>query len=203
MKPVKLREEVYELIQKLAEKEQTSMATIIEKAIALYTGGTSDTAPLKSYREFEIVNYYTRKCSKCGRELKEGERIILIKYEYEGAPPKNIYLCADCYLSLDPRLGKIFRKKKELELTIRQLRKEAEELSKQVSIMELAVAVKNLLDLYLKSKGTSEEGRRTVEVLEKLEEVTEKLRLLESSVKVRVKAGRPQYEYHRATYRRG
>jgi hypothetical protein len=202
LKPVKLREEVYELIQKLAEKEQTSMATIVEKAIQLYVGGSTDTAPLKSYKEFEVVNYYARKCSKCGRELKEGERIILIKYEYEGAPPKNVYMCLDCYLGLDPRLGKLYRKKKELELTIKQLRKEAEELSKHVSILELSLAVKNLLDIVLKARGTSEESRRYIEVLEKLEEVTEKLRLLETSIKVRVK-GRPQYEYHRVAYRRG
>jgi hypothetical protein len=201
MKPVKLREEVYELIQKLAEKEQTSMATIVEKAIQLYVGGSTDTAPLKGYKEIPIVNHYQRQCSKCGKALEVGERIYLIRYEYEGAPPKNVYLCTDCYLSLDPRLGKLFRKKKELELTIKQLRKEAEELSKQVSILELSIAVKNLLDIVLKARGTSEESRRYIEVLEKLEEVTERLRLLESIV--RVKARRPQYEYHRVAYRRG
>ena len=208
MKQIKVRDEVYEQVQKLAEKEGTSMAAIVEKLVQLYLGGSTEEAPLKRYVEREIVNHYQRSCSKCGRELPVGQRIVMVVYEYEGAPPKRMYLCMDCYLELDPRLGRLYRKKRELEVAIRQLRKEAEQLAQVVNLRELALSAKNLLEatyrIHAQRGDDSEALRKYVEVLEKLEHITEKLRLLESTVTPKTAPPRPrrvQVQYHREYHR--
>jgi hypothetical protein len=103
-------------------------------------------------------------------------------------------LCSDCALSLNPSLWRIVKKKRELEVVIKQMKAEIDRLSKQIDVLELAVAVKNYFDIILKTRGSSEESRRLIEVLEKLEDIAERLRVLESSVKVKAKVARRPYQ---------
>jgi len=193
MKQIKVSDELHERLKELAEKKGCSIADVVEEALNVYLGGAVSGKAVRRIIDKELPASYQGECDKCGKPVNPGDYIRFILYEYEDGSKSKTVLCSDCALSLNPNLWRLVKKKRELEVVIRQMKAEIDRLSKQIDILELAVAVKNLLDMYLKSRGTSEESRKLIEVLEKLEDIVERLRLLESSVKVKTVVRRPRY----------
>jgi hypothetical protein len=94
-------------------------------------------------------------------------------------------------------------KKRELEVVIKQLKAEADRLAREVNIRELALSVKNLLDVTYKIHSQKLEDsvalRKYLEILERLDQLAEKLRALEVPPP-QTKPKRPQYSTQRARY---
>jgi hypothetical protein len=197
VKQIKVSDDLHERLKELAEKKGVSIADVVEEALNVYLGGSASGKTIKRVVDRELPASYQGKCDKCGKPINPGEYIRFILYEYEDGSKSKMVLCSDCALSLNPSLWRIVKKKRELEVVIKQMKAEIDRLSKQIDILELAVAVKNYFDIILKTRGSSEESRRLIEVLEKLEDIAERLRVLESSVKVKAKVARRPYQYAR------
>ena len=138
MKAIKLPDDVYETIRKEAEKRNWSMAQFVQHLIELWRTGGSEEKPIKKIIEKEdFPLIYPTRCRRCGRLLRPGERVYYVKYIYEDGTSYTYILCQDCYLEGRAKtLAKVYRKKRELEFIIRQLRREADVLSAKVSKLE-------------------------------------------------------------------
>jgi hypothetical protein len=114
-------------------------------------------------------------------------------------------LCSECSLGLNPNLWRLYLKKRELEAIIKQLKAEADRLAREVQIKELALSIKNLLDVTYKTHSQKLEEsvalRKYVEILERLDQLAEKIRALEvSPPPAKPKKYQYQREYQRARY---
>jgi hypothetical protein len=186
---IKVSEKVKERLEKLAEKlGGISINATIERLLDFYETGISVDRPVKGKVDVEIVAKYETQCSKCGNKIKVGDRFRYIKVEYEDGSKDVIKLCVDCMLE-GYLLKRYYMKKRELEVVIRELRKEAnelidqvEELKKQADILkvkaDIAVMIKDVKELLRSVTGND---LRTVlyQVLERLDDINNKLDRLE------------------------
>jgi len=90
---------------------------------------------VKSKLDVELVSKYETTCTKCGGKIKVGDRFRYIKVDYEDGSKDVIRLCLDCMLD-STLLKRYYVKKRELEVIVRELRKEANELVDRVKELE-------------------------------------------------------------------
>jgi predicted CopG family antitoxin len=135
LKVIKISDNVYEKLKELAEKRGLSLNQLVEEILNVYLGGESDRA-IKRIVSMDLINEYEgKKCKKCGKQLAVGEQIHYIKYEYHDGSVKVIYYCLDCWYSTSA-LAKKYLKMKELEATIRGLKREADKLVEQIKMYQ-------------------------------------------------------------------
>jgi Ribbon-helix-helix protein, copG family. len=109
---IKIDDKTYELIKQIAEKRQLSMSDVVEEAIQLMLGGyQGDKAITKIVEKYITINRDT-KCSKCGKELKVGDKGRYVLYIYEDSSKKSYIYCLDCDIESNPNLFKLYIKKK-------------------------------------------------------------------------------------------
>jgi len=112
------------------------MSQVIQHLLLMYKTGGSEEKPIKKIIEKEdFPIMYPTKCRRCGKRLDVGERVYYLKYIYEDGTTQTYILCQDCYLEGKP-LARYYRKKKELEVIIKQLKKEADRLAEKVTSLE-------------------------------------------------------------------
>ena len=138
MKQIKVSDNVYEDIKSLAENKGMSMNQFVQYLLELYKSGGSEDKPLKKIIEKEdFPIMYPTRCKECKKELKPGDRVYYVKYIYEDGTSRTYITCLDCYLKGKAKsLAKIYRKRRELEIVISQLKKEANELADKVNKLE-------------------------------------------------------------------
>jgi metal-responsive CopG/Arc/MetJ family transcriptional regulator len=144
---VKLSEDLYEQLEKLAEKAGKSKADIIRDALLMYLGigATSDKA-ISEAKSYVAPALYSGKCTKCGKEIKAGEPAGFIKIIYEDKSRKVLPYCLDCYYSVsDKTIVKLEVKKARLEHTIRALNREKSRLIKEIEDLEKLTDISNKL----------------------------------------------------------
>jgi hypothetical protein len=134
-----------------------SMSQFVEHLLELYkTGGSEEKAIKKIVEKEDFPLIYPSRCRECGKELKAGDRVYYVKYVYEDGTSKTYITCMDCYINGRARsLAKLYRKKRELEAIINQLKKEANELSERVNRLEAIERIINDLEnLYSNVQNT-------------------------------------------------
>jgi hypothetical protein len=186
---IKVSERVKERLEKLAEKMGgVSINTVVEMLLDHYETGLVRDRPIKSKVDTELVSKYETQCTKCGNTIKVGDRFRYIKIEYEDGSKDVIKLCIDCMLD-STLLKKYYVKKRELEVVIRELRKEAnqlidqvEELKKQADILkvkaDIVAMIKDVKEL-LRNVAGGDLKTTLYQVLEKLDDINTKLDKLE------------------------
>jgi Ribbon-helix-helix protein, copG family. len=132
VKLIKVNDELYEKIKTLAEKRQMSMADIVEEAINILLGSPTGEKAIKKYVDKYITLQYDSKCSKCGKELRKGDKARYVLYVYEDDTKKYFFLCPDCDIESNPTLWRLYVKRKELETVIKQLNSE---IKKKIDIL--------------------------------------------------------------------
>jgi Ribbon-helix-helix protein, copG family. len=144
---VKLSDELYEQLEKLAEKTNKSKAEIIREAILTYIGiGNVSDKAIKDIKQKEIVAIYSGRCSKCGKEIKPGDRIVYVRITYEDGSGRPFTYCLDCWLEVsDKTIVQLELKKRKLEKTIRALNNEINKLIKVYEELEKLAEVNNKL----------------------------------------------------------
>ena len=187
--PIKVSEKVKERLDKLAEKMGgVSINTVIEALLDFYETGNVKDKPVKSKLDVELVSKYETTCTKCGGKIKVGDRFRYIKVDYEDGSKDVIRLCLDCMLD-STLLKRYYVKKRELEVIVRELRKEANELVDRVKELEkysdtlkikaeVMGIMKDVKDL-LRSISSQDVKDLLTRILEKLDLALEKLDQLE------------------------
>jgi hypothetical protein len=187
--PIKVSEKVKERLERLAEKMGgVSINTVIETLLDFYETGNVKDKPVKSKLDVELVSKYETQCSKCGGKIKVGDRFRYIKIDYEDGSKDVIRLCLDCMLD-STLLKRYYIKKRELEVIVRELRKEAnelvdtvKELEKQADTLkikaEILSLIKDVKDL-MRSISSQDIRDLLVQILDKLDLALNKLDQLE------------------------
>ena len=195
MKQIKVNDDVYEKIKSIAEKRQISMADVLEELIQVYMGGETQDKSIVRIIDKDIMLLYDTKCSRCGRELRKGERAHYTKYIYTDNSSKSIVLCLDCYVNQDPLLWKKYLKIKEYEEIARQLKNECERLACELKELDTKVSVarvkKELVDLWRDVEHYIRGDSITIkyeELLSRIDELTNKVSDIEGMLKVSIQA---------------
>jgi len=195
MTQVKLSQDIYEKVRKIAEKSNRSIKEVVEEAIKIYLlGAEGIDKDVKGVQQKWISVQYPTSCRRCGKRLNPGDLAFWIKYTYSDNSTRSFVYCPDCYYtSFDQSLAKKFLKQKELEATIRGLKKEAERLAEEVNrlkqqydILQLKEEVFKLyreFHSFLGESITSDEKLAKVnEFLERLQDVIDRLNRLEATL---------------------
>jgi hypothetical protein len=187
--PIKVNERVKERLDKLAERMGgVSINTVIETLLDFYETGNVKDKPIKGKVDMELVSKFETTCTKCGGKIKAGDRIRYIKIDYEDGSKDVIRLCLDCMLD-STLLKRYYVKKRELEIVVRELRKEAnelvdtvKELEKQADTLRIKAEVMSIMrdvkDL-LRSMSSQDVKDLLTRILEKLDTALDKLDKLE------------------------
>lgn len=144
---VKLSEDLYEQLEKLAEKTGKSKADIIRDALLMYLGiGAVSDKAISEAKSYVAPALYSGECTKCGKEIKAGEPAGFIKIIYEDKSKKVLPYCLDCYYSVsDKTIVKLEVKKAKLEHIIRALNREKSRLIKEIEDLEKLTDISNKL----------------------------------------------------------
>jgi hypothetical protein len=187
--PIKINENVKERLDKLREKlGDLSYSQVIELLVDYYETGNVKDKPIKGKVDVELVSKYETQCSKCGGKIKVGDRFRYIKVDYEDGSRDVIKLCVDCMLD-STLLKTYYKKKRELEVIVRELKKEANELVDRVKELEkysdtlkikaeVMSIMRDVKDL-LRSVSSQDVKDLLTRILEKLDLALEKLDQLE------------------------
>jgi hypothetical protein len=135
---VKLSDDLYEQLERLAEKTGKSKADIIRDALLMYLGiGVVSDKAISETKSYVAPAIYSGKCSKCGREIKPGDPTGFIKIIYEDKSRRVLPYCLDCYYSVsDKTVVQLEVKKAKLERVIRALSREKSRLVKEIEELE-------------------------------------------------------------------
>jgi Ribbon-helix-helix protein, copG family. len=192
---VKISEEVYAKVKEIAEKSGKSIREIIEEAINIYLLGKSKAVSkdIVKHRQSWIVARHEDECEVCKRKVEAGTRVYWMFFEYSDGKKHSIVICPDCYYSqVDVALAKRYLKVKELEATIRGLKKEADRLAEEVRLLEQRANIlkleKEIEEFWFNFRSVFTNNPDVVvvrEFLNKLEELINKARELEAFVSVK------------------
>jgi len=190
-KKIRISDELYEQLQKIAEKNNKSMKEITEEAIKAYLLGIEGIdKPIKQIQGKIIPTQFDSRCYYCKREVKKGELCYYTRYTYADNTTRSFIVCLDCYYK-DTALAEWYLKKKRFELIVKGLQKKADELVKEIeslsALRDLQSLKKECAELWEEFKrfmvGGDEGIKKIEELLSKAEAIEEKLRELEDYIK--------------------
>ena len=187
MKQIKVSEDVYEKLKQIAEKNGgISLNDVVKMLLNLYLGGSAERTIDKILTK-EFIADRELFCSVCKRKINIGEPVTWIKYVYSDGGSVTRYLCFEC---ANPHLGKLYRKKKEIETIVKQLKQDADKLVEEVNQLEQAVEVaklkKEVMDFWRAFSETfsnNPDYRVVEQFLDKFNELLDKVNRLEATVK--------------------
>jgi len=185
MKQIKVSDSTHEKLKEIAEKRNISIADLIEELLNIYLGGHAEKTIDRIVTK-EFIADSEKFCSKCKRNINVGEVIYWVKYVYSDGGATTRYFCMEC---ANPHLAKIYKKKKEMEIVVRQLKQEADSLVEEIKRLEQVKAVyevkSELIQFWraFKSTFTDNPDYKVVETfLDRLNELVDKVNRLETMI---------------------
>jgi len=182
-KKIRISDELYDQLQKIAEKNNKSMKDIVEEAIKTYILGIEGVEkPISKIQSKIIASQFDSRCYYCKREVKKGELCYYLRYVYADSTSRSFIVCLDCYYK-DTALAEWYLKKKKLEVIVKGLQKKADELAKEI---ESLVVQKDLQRLKKECVELWEEFKRFIlgdENMKKIEELLSRLEAFEEKLK--------------------
>lgn len=133
MKQIKVDDDVHEKLKEIADKRQISINDLVRELLNLYLGGFTTEKAVEKVVSKELITDSEKYCYKCKRKIEIGETVTWIKYVYSDGSAKTLYYCFEC---ANPNIAKIFKKKREMELVVKQLKNEADRLVDEINKLE-------------------------------------------------------------------
>jgi len=193
-KLVKINEALYEKLREFCEKNNLTIREYVEESIKLRLYGGHSDKPIKGIKDKIIPLNYPDRCHVCGKPLKKGELAYWIRYTFTDNTTKSIVVCLDCYYK-DTALAEWYLKKKRLESIVRGLKKKADQLAQEVSILQerrdLALIKRELMGIwfnFMTLVNTSKlDNSKLEEFLIKIEDLMDKVDQIALALSVEVK----------------
>jgi len=190
MRQVKVSDDVYDKLKEIAEKQGgASLNDVIKALLNLYLGGSPERA-IDKIASKEFVADSEKVCSRCRRKIEVGEVVYWVKYTYSDGSSTTRYFCFEC---ANPTVAKVYKKKREMELVVKQLKKEADALVEEIKKLEQVKAVHQLksevIQLWRAFKqafGENPDYKVVDQFLDKLSELVDRVSRLESAITVAV-----------------
>jgi len=182
MSVVRVDKEIYEKIKDLAEKTNRDIKDIVDEALRLYVLGSIDKdKEIVEVKSDIITLQYDTKCYRCKKELKAGELAYWIRYVYSDNTKRSYVFCLECYYQ-SMGLKNQYLTKKKLEIIIRSLKAEADELSKKVLQLRTEVKLYDLRSELYKLYKDLIQHLTDQDLKNKLIEISDKLSDLDKKV---------------------
>jgi len=188
-KKIRISDELYDQLQKIAEKNNKSMKDVVEEAVKSYLLGIEGVdKPLLKIQSKIIATQFDSRCYYCKREVKKGELCYYLRYVYADNTSRSFVVCLDCYYK-DTALAEWYLKKKRMEVIVKGLQKKADELVKEIEALivqkDLQKLKKECVELWEEFKRFilgDESMKKIEELLTRLDSVEEKLKELEDAM---------------------
>jgi len=163
-----------------------SINECIQSIITMYISGVAGGEIVK-VSGGKVIQYFGRtiKCSRCNKDIRIGDKVYWIHYEYRDGRKQTVYLCYDCYVETsDQTIANLIKKREKLKLEVKVLQKEHE---KYITILQQLEQLESLTKLYFqfrevmenayKSRIYSDEDLKKLysELIIKLEDISMKL----------------------------
>jgi len=193
---IRVGKHIYERLKLMADQSGKSIRELAEEALEAYLFGREgvDSKQIKGITAKIIEVQYPTRCAKCGRPLKPGDLAYWVKITYTDNTVRSKVYCLECYYQ-SGALKEYYLKKRQLEVVIRELKKEADKLADEVnqlratkSYYELqrelgrAIAEANDLLTIITDPDREKALREVLDRLNKLDEYLEKLKELEDKL---------------------
>jgi len=185
VKQIKVSDDVHEQLLKIAEKNGVSVNDAVKMLLNLYLGGSSERVIDKVLAK-EFVADSEKICSKCRRKVEVGEVIYWIKYVYSDGSSTTRYFCFEC---ANPSIAKIYRKKREMEIVVKQLKAEADRLAEDISRLEHVKSVYELRNdviqfwrLFKNTFSDNPDYKAVETFLDKFNEIVDRLNRVEAFI---------------------
>ncbi|MEM4846742.1 MAG: ribbon-helix-helix protein, CopG family [Thermosphaera sp.] len=193
---IRISEELYEQVKKIAESRGRSIREVVEEAIKMYLiPSVESEKPIKSVTSPRPITLrYRSKCTACRREMKEGELAYYWRVLFEDGTSRSFTVCLECYYK-DTAVAEMYLRKRRLEQVIKGLEAKARELSERVMEMEdkltyreysekLAECVDDLVKAYtaMREAILDYDRARIEEAVKRVEEAVAKVRELEAKI---------------------
>lgn len=141
---IKIEEELIKYIKQQAREKNIEISEFIREAIEHYQScKVKEKAETKEASLKLIVTKYDGKCSKCSNYVPMGSLAYFGKSE-----GSTILICLDCMVEnkSDKALASRYLKMRELDKTVRALRKEAEYLASKLEDLQAVQKFDNIYD---------------------------------------------------------
>ena len=130
-----------------------------------------------------LINKYKRNCMKCNKPIAIGEAFIWVG--------SNTGLCLDCYVKSlgDKALASKYLKMRELNLIIRELKEQANDLADIINEAKISQVIEELEKILkdLKEYYNSFKEELALKIIKELEEINKKLEELYIIHKIKMK----------------
>ena len=173
---VQINEELYNWLKSYADEKKLSMRQALEEILKDY----SQPRPKLSTKGIvlgkieDVILQENSRCALCNRPLKQGYRVKWIE---------NLgHICLRCYFNrfYDKSLADKYLKKRELEATIRALRRKADELTEEIEKKQVILNIHRISKELNNLITVLKEIRNYPELYdEKYEELFDKLDMIE------------------------
>jgi len=200
-KKVRISEELYEKVAKIAEKHSRTIKEVVEEAIKAYVVGAEHVdKPVKGITAKVIPLQYESRCRLCRRTIKAGELAYWTRITYEDGTSKSYVVCLDCYFK-DTALAEWYLKKRRLEAVVRGLKKKADELADRVNELQMKYDVLQLKEevmelwrgfrqSFLNPENPSDIENKIDQFFDRLNELIDRVSRLESMLSIDVEKPR-------------
>jgi len=127
-----------------------SINECIQRIISLFISGVDAGNEIIKISGGKLITYFGKpiKCSRCNRDIRIGDKVYWITYEFKDGRKQAVYLCYDCYVETsDQTLANLIKKRERLKLEIKVLQKEHE---KHLTVLQQLEQLESLTNTYLK-----------------------------------------------------
>lgn len=137
-KLVKISESLYAKVKEFAEKRQTTIRDIVERAISLYLQGVEIgkiDKEIKGITDKDIVVQYKARCFLCGKPIEPGEVAHYLKIVYTDNSARSFIAHLSCWTEkYDTSLAKAIIKRERIKMEIKSLEKYRKKLVEDISL---------------------------------------------------------------------
>jgi hypothetical protein len=117
-KKIRIADELYDQLQKVAEKNNKTLRDLVEEAVKAYLLGIEGIEkPLKQIQGKVIPTQFDSRCYYCKREVRKGELCYYTRYLYADNTTRSFIVCLDCYYK-DTALAEWYLKKSDSKLLL-------------------------------------------------------------------------------------
>ena len=156
---IKLRIYDRALLEKLDEycrnNSYNSRNECVQSIITMFISGVETSSAIAELKGGKMITFFGKgKCTRCGKDLRTGDKVYWYFVKYADSRTQTVYLCYECYLQTsDQTLARLVLQREKLKREVSALRKELERL---VAVAEQLEAFEQLTQVYLNFRNALE-----------------------------------------------
>ena len=156
---IKLRIYDRALLEKLDEycrnNSYNSRNECVQSIITMFIAGVDASGEIVELKGGKLITFFGKgKCTRCGKDLKTGDKVYWYFVKYRDGRTQTVYMCYECYIqTADQTLAKLVLSRERLKREVSALKKELERL---VAVVEQLEAFEQLTQVYLNFRNALE-----------------------------------------------